>query len=369
MFFFFFKPKKPKISYINTQQQLAEILVILKQQTCLAMDTEFYRQNTYYPQLCLLQVAFTYKKQTNVVLIDCLADLCLLDFWQIILDEKIIKIMHSALQDVQIFYHYIKEKPKNIIDTQIMANFCGFDFNIGYANLLQQTLKKNLNKDQQNSDWRRRPLTQNQLDYAVGDVLDLFNVYQKLQKNLQKNQKLPGFFEEMTKFVDEVENPDCFHLVNKILHKNNQAYHQQLIELILLREKWAKIHNVNRQKVLKDADFIDFINNFNLVKNNLNQDMVIDFVNKNYLTDADQYHYANNQILKKYKILKKIAQEVAETENICQQFLLSNKYINKIISDFINKKPINLVDIIGNWRYNLFGSKIEHTIKQWKNIS
>ena len=96
-----------KISYINNQQQLAEILVILKQQTCLAVDSEFYRQSTYYPQLCLLQVAFTHKKQNHIVLIDCLADLCLLDFWQIILDEKIIKIMHSALQDVQIFYHYI----------------------------------------------------------------------------------------------------------------------------------------------------------------------------------------------------------------------------------------------------------------------
>jgi len=369
MFFFFFNRKKPKISYINNQQQLAEILVILKQQTCLAVDSEFYRQSTYYPQLCLLQVAFTHKKQVNIVLIDCLADLCLLDFWQIILDEKIIKIMHSALQDVQIFYHYIQAKPKNIVDTQIMANFCGFDFNIGYANLLQKTLHKKLNKDQQNSDWRQRPLSKEQLDYAVGDVLDLQNVYEKLQKNLQKNQLLDIFFEEMIRFIDEIENPDCFHLVNKILHKNNRPHHQSLINLVLLREKWAKIQNVSRQKVLKDDDFVDFINNSNLVKNNLNQNMVIDFINKNYLTDADQYYYYSNDILKKQKTLKKIAQELAETKNICQQFLLSNKHINKIISDFISNKPINLLDIIGNWRYNLFGSKIENIIQQWKNIS
>lgn len=377
MFFFFFKNRKPKISYIESQQQLAEILVLLKQQTCLAIDTEFYRQSTYYPELCLLQVAFNHKKQTNVVLIDCLANLCLADFWQLILDEKITKIMHSALQDVQIFYRYIQEKPKNIVDTQIMANFCGFDFNIGYANLLKQTLNKNINKDQQNSDWKKRPLSQKQLDYAVGDVLNLFDVYQKLQKILQKNQMLPSFYEEMSKFIDEIENPDCFHLVNKILHKNNQLYHQQIIHLVLLREKWAKIHNVSRQKILKDDDFLQFIANPHLWQNKLNRQMIDDFNNQIYLNDALQYFYANNQILKKQKSLKKIAQEIlsainqetSPVKNICQQFLLSSKHINKIISDFINNKPINMVAIIGNWRYNLFGSQLEKTIKQWKNIS
>ena len=84
MFFFFFKNRKPKISYINNQQQLNEILALLKQQTYLAIDTEFYRQNTYYPELCLLQVAFSHKKQTNIILIDCLVNLCLADFWQLI---------------------------------------------------------------------------------------------------------------------------------------------------------------------------------------------------------------------------------------------------------------------------------------------
>ena len=373
MFFFFFKNRKPKISYINNQQQLNEILALLKQQTYLAIDTEFYRQNTYYPELCLLQVAFSHKKQTNIILIDCLVNLCLADFWQLILDEKITKIMHSALQDVQIFYRYTQEKPKNIVDTQIMANFCGFDFNIGYANLLQQTINKNINKDQQNSDWRRRPLSQEQLDYAVGDVLNLYDVYQKLQKILQKNQMLPSFYEEMTKFIDEIENPDCFHLVNKVLHKNNQPQHQQLINLVLLREKWAKIHNVSRQKILKDDDFLKFIDNAILCQNNLNQQMVTDFSKQNYLNDAWQYYYANSQVLKKQKALKKIAQEInqenAFAKNICQQFLLSNKHINKIISNFINCKPINIVVIIGNWRYNLFGSKLENIIKKWKNTS
>jgi ribonuclease D len=368
MLSFFFRNKKPKISYINNQVQLNEILLLLKQQHYLAIDTEFYRQNTYYPQLCLLQVAFLYKKQTNIVLIDCLTDLCLVDFWQIILDEKIIKIMHSALQDVQIFYNYIKAKPKNIVDTQIMANFCGFDFNIGYATLLQKTLNKNLNKDQQNSDWRIRPLSQKQLDYATGDVLDLFNVYQKLYKILENKQMVSYFDEEMVKFINEIENPDYFHLVNKILHKNNQNYHLQLIHLILLREKWAKIYNVNRQKVLKDDDFVDFINN-NMVRNNFNQNMALDFANKNYESNSDQYHYINNEILKKQKILKKIGQEVADEKNICQQFLLSSKHLNKIIHDCINHKSGNLINIIGSWRYNLFGSKIENIIKKWKNIS
>jgi uncharacterized protein YpbB len=72
---------------------------------------------------------------------------------------------------------------------------------------------------------------------------------------LQKNQMLSSFYEEMTKFIDEIESSDCFHLVNKVLHKNNQPQHQKLINLVLLREKWAKIHNVSRQKILKDDDF------------------------------------------------------------------------------------------------------------------
>ena len=188
---------------------------------------------------------------------------------------------------------------------------------------------------------------------------------------------LPSFYEEMAKFIDEIENPDCFHLVNKILHKNNQLYHQQIIHLVLLREKWAKIHNVSRQKILKDDDFLQFIANPNLWQNKLNRQMIDDFNNQIYLNDAWQYFYANNQILKKQKSLKKIAQEIlsainqetSPVKNICQQFLLSSKHINKIISDFINNKPINMVAIIGNWRYNLFGSQLEKTIKQWKNIS
>ena len=151
----------------------------------------------------------------------------------------------------------------------------------------------------------------------------------------------------------------------------DQPQHQQLINLVLLREKWAKIHNVSRQKILKDDDFLSFINNANLWQNQFNQQMILDFNNQHYLNDAWRYYYANNQILKKQKALKKITQEINQettfAKNICQQFLLSNKHINKIISDFINHKPINIVAIIGNWRYNLYGSKLENTIKQWKN--
>jgi ribonuclease D len=356
MLFFF---RKPKIFYIDDQQKLDELIEKIWQQTHIAIDTEFYRKSTYYPKLCLIQI----EVNKSIFLIDCLCGLDLQGLWQIIASNKICKILHSGSQDVQIFYQYSKQKPQAIIDTQIMANFCcldlDIDFNIGYARLAKKIINKKINKDEQNSNWQQRPLTSSQIKYAANDVIDLVKIKEKLEKKLKEKNLYQYLQEEMQIFVNDCLNEDYSHLINKILNKHNKDQHLKLMNLVIIREKWAKIHNKPRQYILSD----DIIANLKYPEKlkKLKPEITSD-IEENINNQCDQYYYINNQVAKKQKALKKIAQQIAEQKNICPQLLLSNKHMYKIIN-----QGNNLASIIGNWRYSLIGIKLEKTISLWKN--
>ena len=119
-----------KNSYITSQAELNHVVDLVRKKKLVAIDTEFTRQITYYPILSIIQLAVkTADENVELFIIDCLSNLDLSGFFEIIADEKITKIFHSSTQDLQIFYHQSRLMPKSVVDTQIMANFCGFDFN------------------------------------------------------------------------------------------------------------------------------------------------------------------------------------------------------------------------------------------------
>ena len=127
-----------KYSYISDNYKLIELIEDIKRSSIIALDTEFSRSETYYPVLSIIQVAVKINNEKKIFIIDCLCDLDLGEFLALIGDEKIIKILHSSLQDLQIFYLKYPIEPKAIIDTQILANFCGCGANVGYGNLVEK---------------------------------------------------------------------------------------------------------------------------------------------------------------------------------------------------------------------------------------
>jgi ribonuclease D len=238
----------PKI--ITQQKDFLAICQQIKEGSAIAVDTEFMREKTYYPLLCLVQINIAGKSYA----IDALsADIDLRPFFTILENEKIKKIFHSSYQDMEVLIQINKTMPRAVVDTQIMANVCGFDYNISYAKLAKNLLDKNLDKDWQRSDWQKRPLHKEQVRYALIDVDHLPKIYQILEKKLAENSKFQWFEEEMNSFLNknyDIDNQDLFKkfsMVNK-----NQTSQDNLKLLIPWRDIIAKKRNVPRSYILKD---------------------------------------------------------------------------------------------------------------------
>ncbi len=172
--------------FINTTRSLERLCSKIEQTPWIALDTEFLREKTYYPQLCLIQIATV----DHVACIDPLALDNIEPLLDIIYNPNIIKILHAARQDLEIFYNLRGQLPSPVFDTQLAAPLLGHTDNIGYANLVQKVLNVHLEKAHSRADWTRRPLSDKQLDYAADDVIYLAKLYVELKKNLEKHQRL-----------------------------------------------------------------------------------------------------------------------------------------------------------------------------------
>ena len=240
--------------YINTDEGLEKVLSIIKQEEIFALDTEFTRQSTYYPILSLIQIAVVNEqKEKSLYIIDCLSGVDLSAFYEIIADKNIVKILHSSVQDLQIFFYKSNLVPAAIFDTQIMANFCGLDYGCGYSNLVKNLFDKTLDKELQRSDWQIRPLSNEQVNYALLDVFFLHEIYYELLANIQKNGRLMWLEEEMLNFTSNaVSKSEESLLKNFITQRKNPLQIEMLKRLVFLREEWAKKLDVPRQRVIRD---------------------------------------------------------------------------------------------------------------------
>ena len=164
----------------------------------IAVDTEFMRETTYWPRLCLIQVA----SADHAACIDPLAEgLDLAPLLALLADERIIKVFHAARQDVEIFNN-LGQIPRPLFDTQIAGMAAGFGDQVAYDALVRQMLKIDLDKSSRFTDWARRPLSEAQLTYALADVTHLANLYPKLRERLEKAGRLVWVAEEMKVLVD-----------------------------------------------------------------------------------------------------------------------------------------------------------------------
>jgi ribonuclease D len=184
--------------FIATPADLATFCAHLRGTPWLALDTEFIREKTYYPRLCLVQVA----SQEQVACIDPLALSDLEPLLNVIFDPTILKVLHSAHQDLEIFFHLRGAVPCPVFDTQLAATLLGQGEQVGYASLVKALLGVDLDKSQTRTDWSRRPLDAAQLDYAADDVRYLRDVYQQQRADLVSRQRLDWLAEDFSELGD-----------------------------------------------------------------------------------------------------------------------------------------------------------------------
>lgn len=224
-----------------------------------AVDTEFMRESTFWPELCLIQLAAPGVE----LMVDPMAPgLDLKPFWALMADERIVKVFHAARQDIEIVYTEAGHVPKPVFDTQVAAMVCGFGESISYVNLVKRITGADLDKSSRFTDWSRRPLSDKQLVYALGDVTHLRDVYRHLAAELEKTGRASWLDEEMSILTDPAtyeQSPEMAWQRLKLRVKNRKAL-AVLMELAIWREKLAQSQDVPRQRILRDEALYDIAN-------------------------------------------------------------------------------------------------------------
>jgi ribonuclease D len=355
---------------LENQQDLDNFLGLIKDGSVVAIDTEFTRRTTYYPILSTIQIALKNSDNSKIaVIVDVLRCQDLSELINKINNPKITKILHSSTQDLQIFYQISKNYPQNICDTQIMANFCQKDFNVGYSTLVKEIFAIEISKEMQISNWQQRPLNKNQIDYALVDVIFLHEIYENFLKFLQQNNQVSWFEEEMKDFVNRSLDENSKNLMRQIsIRGKSKKQIAQLNNLVLLREKFAQIQNIPREHLLKNEDLekiVENFENFNFHKFNLKNIFVDEIkkalkIDENFVDNNDDF-FMNENHKKILNQIKSITSKFAQKYKIKEQFLLSSNQIKNIVQHNQAKGKMSL------WRYEILGKEIENIIEKYEN--
>jgi ribonuclease D len=241
---------------IVTTEALAAFCARATQFEFVTVDTEFLRETTYWPKLCLLQAA----TPDEAILVDPLADgLSLQPFFELLQNVKIVKVFHAARQDIEIFVKLSGKVPQNIFDTQIAASVCGFGDSISYDNLVRSVTGVELDKSSRFTDWSHRPLTEKQRLYALADVTHLRDIYLKLSQQVTETHRWDWVEDELDilrsidTYVMDPENA-WERLKSKLGKPRDIA---ALMSLAAWRERRAQDSDQPRSRVLKDDALIE----------------------------------------------------------------------------------------------------------------
>jgi ribonuclease D len=239
------------MNLITTTDELAAVCSRMAKHPFVTVDTEFLRETTYYPLLCVAQMA----SPEEAVVIDALATgIDLAPFFALMANENVVKVFHAARQDIEIVWNMAKTIPHPIVDSQVAAMVLGYGDSISYDQLVQRITGDTLDKSNRFTDWTRRPLTDAQIAYAVSDVTHLRDVYLKLASDLEKQHRSNWVEAEM----DVLTSPETYRadperawerLKSRVRKPKELAV---LIEVAAWREREAQTRDVPRGRVIKD---------------------------------------------------------------------------------------------------------------------
>lgn len=372
--------------YIEDQQALIDYCQQVKHADILAVDTEFVRTRTLFPNLGLIQAY----DGTTLALIDPVAIDDLKPFWQLLEDESLCKIIHSCSEDLEVFLHSGNCKPANMIDSQIIMSFLGHGLSMGYAAMIKHYLDIDVDKSESRTDWMRRPLSANQLDYAAADVLHLHQISKDIIKQVEQAGWLQEAKAESRQQIEKKFTPiDVEHLYQE----NKQAWKLQAEQLLLLkhlliwRYEQAVKRNLPLSFVAKDhtlmilaqrnPDNVGAMANFEGIEildvrhkgkamlsvlkaaNALSADELPEPI---YRLDS---YPGYKQIIKS---LKQYLTSLAEQQGLEIQVIAGKKQLNQFLSWFwqLNNQHHNTdnIDLLNGWRGRLFAEKLKSFAEQ-----
>jgi ribonuclease D len=239
------------MNLITTTADLAAACERMSRHSFVTVDTEFLRETTYYPLLCVAQVATA----DEAVVIDALAqDISLAPFFELMANEQVLKVFHAARQDIEIVWHQARLIPRPIFDTQVAAMVLGYGDSISYDQLVQRITGDVIDKSNRFTDWSRRPLSAAQVNYAISDVTHLRQVFLSLSDDLQKRGRSEWVGEEM----EILTSPDTYRsdpesawerLKTRVRKPKELSV---LMEVAAWREREAQSRDIPRGRVLKD---------------------------------------------------------------------------------------------------------------------
>jgi ribonuclease D len=243
---------------IASSESLAEACARLARHPFVTFDTEFMRETTYYPKLCLIQLA----SEEDVVLVDPLAPgIDLSPFLALMRDPAVMKVVHSGRQDLEILWNIDRCIPDPLFDTQVAAMVCGYGDSVSYEQLAHDLAKARIDKSSRFTDWSKRPLSEAQLSYAQSDVTHLRQVYTELARKLEKTGRLPWLADEMAVLTSpatySAHPEDAWQRLKGRIRKPKEL--AVLMELAAWREREAQSRDVPRSRVLKDDAMMDIV--------------------------------------------------------------------------------------------------------------
>ena len=239
---------------VETNETLAAFLDELSSAPYLALDTEFLRDQTYYPKLCLIQVAAPGGENREGIIDPLAPGLDLAPFYDLLKRPDIIKVLHAARQDIEIFFLQGGVLPDPLFDTQVAAMVCGFGDAASYETLARKLAHVEIDKSARFTDWSHRPLSKRQLEYALADVTHLRVIYEKLSAQLTRTGRSAWVEEEIAALKD----PKLYRLDPELAWKrlkprtSNKRFLAMLAALAAWREREAQVRDVPRGRVLKD---------------------------------------------------------------------------------------------------------------------
>ena len=241
---------------IDSTQELVKFTDQMKKLPYIVVDTEFMRERTYWPELCLIQIA---GGDLAAIIDPKAAEMDLTPLLDIIAAPEIIKVFHSGRQDLEVFYQLSRKVPQNVADTQIMAMALGYGDSVGYEALIKDILNIQIDKGARFTDWSQRPLTTRQLKYALSDVTYLLPAYEKLHAELVKRNRLAWIEEEINYLI----NPANYTALpeeawRRLKIRNDKPrFLAVLKEIAAWREREAQARNLPRQRIVKDDALLE----------------------------------------------------------------------------------------------------------------
>ena len=357
------------MTLITETNKLAEACKRFSRDTFLAIDTEFMRERTYYPQLCLIQIA----GNSDAVIVDALAnEINLNPILDLMANQQITKVFHACRQDMEIFFNLNRKIPFPVFDTQIGAMVCGYGESISYDKLVRQITGIQIDKSSRFTDWSHRPLSKQQLNYALSDVTHLRTVYESLLKQLEKNRRISWLDEEFqTVLSPETYDISLNQIWKRLKIKTGRPRFLILIrELCAFREQEAQSRNIPRNRVIRDDVLLDIAarsprSSIDLAKvRSLSSQFSEGRLGKNILkvvsdasdipeSDAPQLENLNKKGKQKpalVELLKVLLKHKSEDYNVAQKLIASAADLEAIAED-------DNADVLAlnGWRKDVFG--------------